>query len=79
MKKTDVRKKTRELIRESSKSMLKNLERVLNQQMIDIKPWEDSYRLPRIILQALLDEEKFQYKPLEKDYKKHVEQLYAQL
>ncbi len=79
MTKQQVRKKTRELIREPSNAMKANLEKVLNQHMVDWEKWEDNYRLSRIIFQALLDEEKFQYKPTEKDSKKLIQQIYTQL
>lgn len=79
MKKTEVRKKTRELIRGSYDLMRERLEKVLDRNLVNFKDRDDNYRLPRIILQALLDEAKFQYKPLEKDSKKLIEQIYAQL
>ena len=61
MTKTQLRKKTRELIRKNNKEMLRDLERILKMDCFNLKDYEDNYRLPRIAFQALLREAKHQY------------------
>ena len=79
MTKKELRKRTRALIRESAKSMEKNLERVLNENMVNPIPWEDANWLPRIVLQALLSEEKHQYPLKDFEDERLTEVIYAQL
>ena len=80
MTKKELRKRTRALIRESAKSMEKNLERVLHENMVNPEPWDNNNFLPRIVLQALLSEEKHQYPLRDKKEKFLAERIiYAQL
>ncbi len=80
MTKKELRKRTRALIRESAKSMEKNLERVLHENMVNPESWDNENWLPRIVLQALLSEEKHQY-PLRDNKEKNLAEqiIYAQL
>lgn len=61
-KEKDIDKKVRELIRESSENMRKNIKRAINCGALDIDSHNGDYMIPRIILLALLKEESFQYK-----------------
>lgn len=60
-----MRKKTRELIRDVSKHMRKNLERIISERMVDSKEWEDNWVLPEATIVALLREEQRLYTPPE--------------
>ena len=83
MNKKQMRKKTRELIRDVSKHMRKNLERIISERMVDSKEWEDNWVLPKATIVALLREEQRQYTPPEGNYwsksRKTTEQIYAKL
>ena len=67
MTREQVIEKVNKLINESADCMKKNVERVLNNGSVDIEDYEDNFLLPRIILQALLKEESFQYELERKD------------
>ena len=69
MTKEQVIEKVNKLINESADCMKKNVDRVLNNGSVDIENYEDNFLLPKIILQALLKEESFQYKLEGKDKK----------
>lgn len=63
--------------------MVKKLDKIVydTNNVIDYDKFDDDYILPKLVLQALLKEEQFQFKLLDKtDYKynkKLIEQLYA--
>ena len=69
MTREQVIEKVNKLINESADCMKKNIERVLDNGSVDIENYEDNFLLPKIILQALLKEESFQYKLEGKDKK----------
>lgn len=83
MTKQELRKKTRQLIREVNKCMRINLERVIKEKMTDPSEYENNWLLPKTVLLALLKEEQHQYKmPEGREYaklKKLTERIYAQL
>ena len=85
MTKKELRKKTRELIREVNKHMRINLERVIKEDMTDHSQYENNWLLPKTVLLALLKEEQHQYRypyPKEKVYvkmNKLKERIYNQL
>ena len=85
MTKKELRKKTRELIREVNKHMRINLERVIKEKMTDPSEYENNWLLPKTVLLALLKEEQHQYRhpyPKEKVYvkmNKLKERIYNQL
>ena len=58
MTKNQARKKTRELIRNYSELMREKLERALTCGALNLDSYEDNYKLPRIILSALLEDAK---------------------
>lgn len=83
MTKKELRKKTRELIREVNKHMRINLERVIKEKMTDPSEYENNWLLPKTVLLALLKEEQHQYwMPEGRQYAKHkklTERIYYQL
>lgn len=83
MTKKELRKKTRELIREVNKHMRENLERVIKEDMTDHSQYENNWLLPKTVLLALLKEEQHQYwMPEGRKYAKHkklTERIYSQL
>ena len=76
MTKEQVIEKTKQLIEQSNNKMLENFEKLLNNGHIDYENAEDNFILPRIILCALLKEESFQYKPIDKKHTNEVNKLY---
>lgn len=84
MTKQELRKRTRQLIREVNKHMRINLERVIKEKMTDPSEYEN-WLLPKTVLLALLKEEQHQYRypyPKEKVYvkmNKLKERIYNQL
>ena len=78
-KEKDIYKKVRELIRESAAHMRKNIKRALSCGAIDIDSHQNNYLIPKIIFQALLKEEEFQYKLHFKEYNDSAENLYNML
>ncbi len=78
----DIDKLTREFIRESVKHMRKNIKRAINSGALDIDSHEEgNYLIPRIIFQALLKEEAFQYKFHDnaKKYNRAAESVYEMI
>lgn len=63
MTKKQARKKTRELIRRSTKRMRENIERVFLSGAVNLPSYEDNYLLPNAIMLALLEEEKRVFTP----------------
>lgn len=83
MNKKQMRKKTRELIRDVSKHMRKNLERIISERMVDSKEWEDNWVLPKVTIVALLREEQRLYTPPDGNHwrksRNTTEQIYTKL
>lgn len=83
MTKKELRKRTRELIREVNKHMRINLERVIKEKMTDPSEYENNWLLPKTVLLALLKEEQHQYWMPEgrgyAKYKKLIKRIYSQL
>lgn len=83
MTKKELRKKTRELIRDVSKHMRTNLERAIKENMMNSNEWEDNWVLPKATLLALLCEEQRQYTPPDgrcwDKSRKTTKQIYAKL
>lgn len=78
--KEQLKEKTSKLINDAHESMLKNLDKVLeNEHIIDYEKYDNDFILPRMVLQGLLKEEAFQYKPLSIDRKGKllIEQIYS--
>ena len=75
MTKNQARKKTRELIRKASSLMREKLEKALVCGALDLDSYEDDYILPRIIVCALLEDAKYRFRPLHKDFKKEIDNL----
>ena len=78
-KKKAVERKTKELISQSAQYMRRNLKRVLRYRVFDIDSYEDDYILPRIILQALLKEESFNYHLRNRDHDKVIDRIFNSL
>lgn len=72
---------TESMINESVVAMKKNLCRLVNEGVLPLNEYEDNNTLPRIIMNALLKEELFQFKPLydTKACKKEIERIYASI
>lgn len=83
MTKKELRKRTRQLIREVNKHMRINLERVIKEKMTNPSEHENNWLLPKTVLLALLKEEQHQYRVPEgrkyAKYKKLTERIYSQL
>ena len=75
MTKTQLKKKIKELIKQSNKSMIKNLDKIINSGAIDLTQYENNYILPKICICALFKEERFQYKPLSNKARKELKNL----
>ena len=57
MTKTELKKKTNEIIKDAVKGMRKNMDKAISSGSMDIKGAVDDYILPRSLLIALLKEE----------------------
>ncbi len=83
MTKKELRKRTRELIRESAKSMREYADKAINSGNINYKNWDERYLLPKLLLSALLMQEQWRYEPPENShkhfYKKVIKKIYAHL
>ena len=82
--KEQIKEKTQKLINQAHESMTKNLDRILeeNNGVINNEDFDNNYILPRLIINALLKEEMFQYKMLDTRNKKEmkiIERIYALL
>lgn len=80
--KEQLKQKTLHLIEEGViNGMIKNLDKLVESDIADLDKFDNDFILPRIFLNALLQEEQFQYKLHEptRQEKKLVEQLYSSL
>lgn len=81
-KKTIIKKHIKDMLKDSHKAMLKNLDRILQSGCIDVDSWDPHNApmiLPKTIVTALLEEESTQYTgrgtSFEKQIKKEVKNI----
>ena len=81
MTQKQLEKKVRHLINESAKDMRKKISKVWLNSSIDLSAYEDDYRLPKMVVTALLKEEMHQNKPLcsDKETEKTIDNIYLML
>jgi hypothetical protein len=82
IKKRKIKKLVKDMLIESHKKALANIDKALNSGCIDIESWDESINpmvLPKTILTAILEEESRQYSArgtsFEKQMKKEVENI----
>lgn len=77
--KTNVRKRTNELINDAAKHMKANLKKLLDSDAIDYTKFDDNWRLPKNIMVALLEDMALEYSPkgttFEKEDNKNIKKL----
>lgn len=81
-KKTNIKKLVSDMLKDSNKKMLVNLEKALNSGAVDIDGWDEKNSpmiLPKCIITALLQQESTQYDgtgtSFEKEIKKEVKNI----
>ncbi len=82
VKKRKIKKLVKDMLIESQKKALANIDKVLNSGCIDIESWDESINpmvLPKAILTAILEDEARQYTArgtsFEKQMKKEIENI----
>lgn len=68
--KTNVRKRTNELINDAAKHMKDNLKKLLESGAIDYEKYDDNWRLPKNIMVALLEDMAREYSPIGTSYER---------
>jgi len=67
--------KMEEIFHENMKMMRRSYEKLKKAQAINLNDYEDNFVLPKIIMCALCKEAVWQWKPLQKNYEKEVNNL----
>jgi len=75
MTKKEFRKKFNEEVRENNKLIRRLREQALSCGAFDITSYENNYRLPKIVITAILTECARQWKPFDDSAKKEVKNL----
>ena len=76
MTKTQTKDKIRGITKNIRKEIEKLMEKTLKTGAVDIAQYEDNYRLPKIIVSAILKELTRQYRPLTKEDQAESENIY---
>ena len=74
-KKKQIKKLVVDILQESNKSMIKNIDRILNSGSVDIESWSDTDKpmiLPKCIVVALLQNESTQFECKGTSFEKHI-------
>lgn len=75
MTKKDFKSKTKELITLVKEDLLKESLRLFDSGAINIKEYQNDFRLPKIILNAALDKSMNDWRPLTKESNEAIENL----
>jgi hypothetical protein len=75
MTKTQLRKKFNELKKENTKWINDNFEKVLKSGALDLDSYDNDFRLPKVIMCAMLQRLSDQWAPFDKQLKKDVANL----
>ena len=75
MTKKQLIKKMNELKKENNKFINKKVERILKSGAIDLKSWDDDFRMPKVLMTAICEDLVFQWKPLDKELRKEVQNI----